>query len=88
MGFIIELRLDLVTRTARADHWVIRFAQRVAALDHETFDDPVEGRPVIESLAREFFEVLDCFWRDLRPKLHDHLTFGGFNHRHFIIIHK
>jgi len=40
----VELVLERVARTARAG------AQRVAALDHEVLDDPVEDHPVVEGL--------------------------------------
>src|SRR5688500_15780714 len=41
--FFVELGFYFVTRAAGADHRVVFFAERVAALDHEAFDDAVEG---------------------------------------------
>src|SRR5206468_5779755 len=42
----VELVAELVTRAA------VALTQRVAALDHEAVDDPVEHRAVVERLGR------------------------------------
>src|SRR5436190_609180 len=50
---VVELVLELVAGAARAG------ARRVAALDHEVRDDPVEDHAVVEALAGQLDEVLD-----------------------------
>ena len=82
MRMIVKLGFDLVTRTtcSVAVLFCRIFRIRVAALDHESFDDPVENRPVIESLACQFLEVLNCVWRGIGPKLHHHIAFARLYH--------
>ncbi len=56
---LVELVLERVARAAGAG------ALRAAALDHEVLDDTVEGKAVVEALAGQLAEVLDCDWRIL-----------------------
>src|SRR5438105_5675286 len=69
---IIDLGFDFVTRAARAV--AILFGRvlgiRIAALDHESFNDPVKNCSVVKSGARELLEILDRVWRGVGPKLH------------------
>ena len=86
MRTIIELGLDFVARIARAPFVFARriFRERIATLDHETFDDPMKSRAIIESLLRQLLEVFDCLRRYIGPKLQDHFTGAGLDHGHFI----
>ena len=83
---IVKLSLDLVTRTTLSVTVLFCriFRIRVAALDHEFFDDPMENRSVVKSLARQFLEILDRLWRGISPKLHHHIAFARLYHGHFI----
>src|SRR5437773_9298328 len=76
---IVELGLDVVTRAAFAVAVLFRRVLRIwiAALDHEAFDDPVENRAVIETLARQFLEIVDRVWCGIGPKLYNHIAFAG-----------
>src|SRR5690349_1412838 len=44
----------------------------------------MKSRAVVESLIRECLEILDGFWRDVRPEFQCHLAGGGFDDRHFV----
>ena len=83
---IVELGLDVVPRSALPV--AVLFCRvlriRVAALDHEFFDDPVENRPVVKALARQFPEILDRVWRGISPKLYHHIAFARLYHGHFV----
>ena len=83
---IVELGLDVVTGSALpvAVLFCRIFRIRIAALDHEFFDDPVENRAVVKSLARQFLEILDRLWRGISPKLHHHIAFARLYHGHFV----
>src|SRR5207247_7674895 len=50
---------ELVVRSAGA------VAERVAALDHESWNDPVERQAVVVALLRQRHEVVDRLRRDL-----------------------
>jgi hypothetical protein len=56
---VVDLVLERVARAAGAG------ARRVAALDHEVADDPVEDHAVVEALAGELLEVGDGLRRVL-----------------------
>ena len=52
---IIELGLDLISRSTGAGHTVgPLFGFRATALDHETFKNTVKGSAIIEPFTREF----------------------------------
>ena len=61
-----NLALDGVARAAHAG------AFRVTALDHEAADHPVEDQAVIEALARQAQEIIDCVRSLVRIQLHLH----------------
>ena len=79
MGFLVELGLDLVARPTGTPHsfFASVFGERVAALDHKTFDDAMKGRAIVKSLFGERLEILDGLGRDVRPEFGDHFAFGG-----------
>src|SRR5436309_8601962 len=83
---IVKFGFDVVTGPALSVtiflRWVFRI--RVAALNHESFDDPMENSAVVEALARQLLEILDGVWRSISPKPHYHFAFAGLNHCHFI----
>src|SRR5882724_917404 len=83
---IIELGFNLVARIALSVTVLFRrvLRIRIAALNHEIFDDSMENRAVIEALARQLLKILDRVWRSISPKLHYHFAFVGFNHCNFI----
>src|SRR5262245_21418692 len=83
---IAELGLDVVPGSACAVAVLFCriFRIRIAALDHESFDDPMENCPVVKSLARQFLEILDRVWRGISPKLHYHVAFAALDHGHFV----
>jgi hypothetical protein len=86
VAIIVELGLDVVSGAALpvAVLFYRIFRIRVAALDHEFFDDPVENRPVVKALARQFLEILDRVWRGISPKLYHHIAFARLYHSHFV----
>ena len=86
MRMIVKLGFDLVTWTTSsvAVFFCRIFRIRVAALDHEPFDDPVENGAVVETGARQLLEILDRFWRGISPELHHHVAFAGFDHSDFV----
>ena len=52
---IIELGLDLISRSTGAGHTVgPLFGFRATALDHETFENTVKGCTIIKSFTGEF----------------------------------
>src|SRR5437773_9629042 len=83
---IVQLSFDVVTRTALSVtvlfHRIFRIW--IASLDHELFDDPVENGGVVETLARQFLEILDRVWCSISPKLDHHVTFACFDYGHFV----
>ena len=83
---IVELGLDVVAGSAFAV--AVLFCRvlriRIAALDHESFDDSVENCPVVKALARQFLEILDRVRRGISPKLHHHIAFTRLYHGHFV----
>src|SRR5208283_3463196 len=76
---VIELGLDLVAWPARAPQILLAriFRERIAALNHETFDDAVKTGAVIKAFLGERFEIFDGLGRDLGPEFDDHFAFGG-----------
>ena len=77
---IIELGLDLISRSAGSRHTISTlFRLRATALDHEPFDDSVKGRAVIKSFTGEFQEVGDRLRRNVGPKFNSHITRSGVN---------
>lgn len=85
MVFVAEFRLDFITRIPGAPLVLLLCVpgQRVASLNHESLDDAVECRAVIELLFRELFEVFHGLRRDVRPETDDHFTGGGFDYGDF-----
>src|SRR5215813_2116642 len=71
MAMIVELSFNIVTGSALpvAILFCRIFRIRIAALDHELLDDPMENRPVIKALTRQLLEILNGVWRRIRPKL-------------------
>lgn len=55
----------------------MRFAVRIAGLDHELFDNPVEQRTVIYSLFYQFDKVITMF-RCFIIQGHCDIPHGGF----------
>src|SRR5262249_51559862 len=86
VAMIVEFGLDVETGSALpvAIFFCGIFRIRIAALDHESFDDPVENRPVIETLARQFLEILDRVWCGISPKLHHHIAFVRLDTGNFV----
>src|SRR6185312_1661812 len=72
------LGLDGVAGTTRTPAALVRFVlrKRIAALNHEAFDDTVKAGTVIESLLRQLFEILDMARRDLGPEFEHDFAFG------------
>src|SRR4029077_8321729 len=64
VAMIVELGLEVVPGSALpvAVLFCRIFRIRIAALAHEFFYDPVENRPVVKALARQFLEILDRVW--------------------------
>src|SRR5437016_1750563 len=83
---IVKFGLDFVIRTALSVTVLFRgiFRIWIATLDHEVFDDSVENRPIVETLSRQFLEILDRVWRSISPKLHHHFAFVGFDYCDFV----
>ena len=83
---IVQLGLDCITRPALAVAVLLRRILRIwiAALNHEAFDDPVKNSAVVETLPCELLKILDRVWRGVRPKLHHHIAFAGFNYGDFV----
>src|SRR5438874_13784472 len=79
MRMIVKLGFDLVTwATSSVAVFFCRiFRIRVAALDHEPFDEPAENGAVVETEARQLLETLDLFWRGISPELLHHIAFAG-----------
>ena len=86
MRMIIEFGFDLVTGTAGTVTIFLRrvFRVRIAALNHESFHDPVKNRSNIKSGASQLLKILDRVRRGVRPKLDHHVSFAGFNNGHFV----
>ena len=82
----VELGLDFVARIARTPAVLLAriLGERIPALDHEAFDDAMEGGPVIETGPGEFLEILDRARRHIGPEFNDHFSGGGLDHRYFI----
>ena len=64
---VIELCLDLVARIPRAPtvFGFGVFGERIAALDHESFNDAMERRAVVKTLLRERLKILNRLRRDI-----------------------
>ena len=86
--FLIKLCLNLVARSAGAPppFGAGIFGQRIAALNHETFDDAMKGRAIIKALARQLFEILDGIGRHVRPECHHHFALSSFNDGYFVCV--
>ena len=85
VGAFVEFRFDLVAGAAGAPVIFLAriFCQRVAALDHETFDDAVKTGAVVKTFLGEGLEILDRLRGDVRPEFDDHVAFGGFDDGYF-----
>src|SRR5437870_8443726 len=82
---IVKLGLDVVIGSAFAVAVLCRiFRIRIAALNHEFLNDPMENRAVVKTLSRKFFEILDRIWCRIGPKLHDHIAFAGLDYCDFV----
>src|ERR1700721_2349806 len=57
--------------------------QRVATLDHEILDDPVEAGAIVEALPGQLFEIFDMPRGNVGPEFEDHFALGGFDHGNF-----
>ena len=81
VGALVELGLDLVARVAGAPAVLlgIVLGQRIAALDHETLDDPMERGAIVEALLGQGFEILDGLRGHIRPELDDHVAGNGLD---------
>ena len=86
MAAIIKFRFDFVARIAGSVATLLRriLRQRIAPLNHETFDNAVKRCAIVKSRARQFLEILDRVWRHVRPEFGDHFALAGFNHCHFV----
>jgi hypothetical protein len=73
----VELSFDLVAWAPRSNRGIIGFAQRIATLNHESFDNAVERGAVVKALRRELLKIFDRFGSYVRPEPDRHLTFGG-----------
>jgi hypothetical protein len=84
---IVELSFDLVPRVPGAPTGFIGgiFGERIASLNHEVSDHPMEASPVVEPFSSECFEILDRLGSDIWPKFHDHLSMRGSNAGNFVI---
>jgi hypothetical protein len=60
VGIQMSLALDLVAGAASTDPGIVRLLRkRIAALDHEIGDYPVESGTVVELTIRQLLEVAD-----------------------------
>ena len=86
MVFGIEFCLDGVARTALPPGVLggFIFGVRVAALDHEAFDDAVKTGAVVKAFLGELLEVFDMARREVRVKLQHHGAFAGFDDGYFL----
>src|SRR5207247_10529161 len=55
---LVKLSLHLVSRPSSPDHGIICFAQRIAALNHKAFYDPMESGAVVETAAADGLESI------------------------------
>src|SRR5215470_12823100 len=86
MRAIVELGFDFISRISCAPiilHCGI-LGQRITSLDHEPFYDAMESRAIVKALLSEGLEILDGFWRYIRPEIENHLACSCFNYRNFI----
>ncbi len=85
MRLVIELGLDFVAGIARAPAAFVRLVlrERIATLNHESFDDPMKARPIVESLLGERLEVFHVARSNVRPEFQNHLAFGRFDDSRF-----
>ena len=83
---IVKLGLDVVIGSAFAVAVLLCriFRIRVAALNHELLNDPMENRAIVKTLSRKFFEILDRIWCRIGPKLQDHIAFAGLDYCDFV----
>ncbi len=83
---IVEFRFDFVTRIAcaPASFGTGILCQRIAALDHETFDDTMKTGAIVKSFFREGFKILHRLWRNVRPEFQDHFALRGFDDCNFV----
>src|SRR4029077_4434830 len=83
---IVKLGLDVVIGSAFAVAVLLCriFRIRIAALNHEFLDDPMENRAVVKTLSRKLFEILDRIWCRIGPKLQDHIAFAGLDYCDFV----
>src|SRR5437660_39131 len=89
MRTLVELRVDIVARSTGAPARLGARVpgQRIAALNHEAFDDAMKRSAVVKALLRQLLEILDGVWRDVGPEFDHHLAHCGFNYCDFICIH-
>ena len=86
MRLVVKLGLDLVTRAAGAPAG-FRLGvpgQRIAALNHEVFDDAMKGRAVVKTLTRELLEIFNRLRRDVDPEFDYHFARGSFDDGDFV----
>ena len=76
---VIELRLDLMPRPARAPRAFLAriFRQRITALNHKTLDDAMKTSAVVKTFLREVSEIFDVARRNVRPEFENHFARTG-----------
>src|SRR4051812_21824580 len=55
------------------------FGQRIAALNHEAFDDPMKSRAIVKALVRKLLKILHSFGSDIRPQFQRQLAGTRFD---------
>jgi len=83
---IVKLGLDVCDRVRLAVAVLLCriFRIRIAALNHEFLNDPMENRAVVKTLSRSFLKFSIVFWCRIGPKLHDHIAFAGLDYCDFV----
>src|SRR5205814_4423308 len=84
--FLVKLRGNFVARIASAPAGLLAIVlrQRIATLNHESFDLAMERSAVVEAGLRELLKILHGLRRDVWPKLGHHFAFTSFDHCDFL----
>lgn len=83
----VKFGFNLIAGAAGSGHsGFTLFGVGAAALDHESLDDAMKGRAVVEAFFGELLEVFDRIGCDVRPEGKGQVSVGGLDDGLFVFV--